>query len=128
MALTKLEYKIIDVTKCGKEPLFVLISMYWKLSRTKNIKLFFSSLIKLAREDFLECTDRSSRLVHLSLSILNKYVARRTEVGEILSEPPDNTEDGSLRRIILCLVSKTNSASTACVKSAPNGIVRNLSP
>ena len=88
MKLSMLDYKIIDSTKCGEEPLFILISIAQHLS-VKDLKVLFRSLVKLVGAGLLRCNDVNSRQTKIVLRQLDQYVARRKKAGEVLSEPPN---------------------------------------
>ena len=90
MAITKIEYELLDETKCGDEPLSILLS---GCNNKKEIALLAKALVRLVRMRCLECSsDDNTRpsSIKLTLKDLRTYLEIRERHGESLEEYPEH--------------------------------------
>ena len=84
--LSRLEYRLIDETKCGKEPLFVLV----KTVGAARLDPLLKALVRLVTDGRLLCTrEVDGKVVAVSVADLQSYCRGRQQEGEDLAEPPN---------------------------------------
>ncbi len=88
-----LEYYLLDETKCGPEPLFVLIGGAQEHFGC-HVDEVFQALVRLVAAQYLECLEAGKKLkAAISLEELQEYARTRLAAGEDLQQPPDVGEE-----------------------------------
>lgn len=84
--LSKLEYEVINETKCGKEELSILIAGF---KNEYDLNIIIDSLVKLVGAKYLICTKGNiNKNVIINRDELDKYINKRIQSGEKLEEYP----------------------------------------
>lgn len=90
MQITKIEYDLINETKCGDEPLYILMAGYAPKDEPDEL---FKALVHLVELRYLECfSDDKSRPRPLKVIYedLETYFKIRKKFKENLDEYPEN--------------------------------------
>ena len=92
-SLSRLEYEIIEYTKCGKEEMSVLLGAFLG---EYGLQKLLHALTRLVELDYLACyVGSSDQSIRVSKAQLEAYVHIRREAGEILHELPEVCEEYS---------------------------------
>lgn len=90
MQTSKIEYDLINETKCGDEPLYILMAGYAPKNEPGEL---FKALVHLVELRYLECfSDDKSRPRPLKITYadLENYLKIRKKSNENLGEYPEN--------------------------------------
>lgn len=88
MVLTKTEYDLINETKCGDEPLSILLP---ETKDPKALDALARVLVRLVKLGYLECSsDDKAKIFPLRITLgdLRVYFRTRTQFGEKLQDYP----------------------------------------
>lgn len=83
---SKLEYELINYTKCGPEELFVLIGAF---AEEFGLDILLKTIVKLVNSGYLKYSHLTNKKsLQITLDQLNKYIQKRVETGEELDKVP----------------------------------------
>ena len=87
ISLKRIEYEIINETKCGEEELSILIGGF---AKEYGLETLLDALVNLIEQGLLICTrGTSNKVMKISSKDLEEYVNKRKKSGENLIEYPE---------------------------------------
>jgi hypothetical protein len=84
-----IEYQVLDECKCGPEEFFVLVSSI----EDSDFEPFLEKLVRLVKEQYLQCDQGQRERIDLSIADLRSYVDIRRNAGEDLEQHPAVCEE-----------------------------------